>query len=576
MIKGNEARLMKWTEDKLRTKFPAKVREERRGEGLDPDVRPTRDWLRNHGYSGIEGFARRNDMTVSEVLEDICGFEPPERKPLGVRDPESRRLLEEWLEREKELFNQWDDSRVNDARTHIRLLAEVAYEQLGSTNLLQVVRADAGTHSRSLMALFSGLATHLESQGAQSNYTRTLERWAEYLALIDEIDEHKVSGTREMMGYTFARRSPEHSLEPSQVRRCWRQAEGNLEYQALVVMLTAAGIRRAEPTDSTVDKLRLDRDDPYIVFDDDRKTGAATVPIMAGVKIIKERIAELEDKEWWDGTWLFPSKKSEDGSRSAGWVNDVVEELVTEAGVTFPDGGVPTPKHFRSFWYNHYMEARLEWLSHVERVAEEQGVASAEIVDMHYLTDEGERDHFRRFAEAYFAAVFGEEMVHGFDAVAAAREDERDEVVQKAIDDFEGTVRAEFTDTDAENDESSSDTESPAAFDPISARVRDRLRVEHAAACASDTLEGYPLSPTRAGVLVAGQLVWSVLVGVAWGVTGAFHIDPIAGDVAATPGATIGIVLGFALIVRDLPDLDGIEPDDLPAPELCAPSESER
>ncbi|ELZ42020.1 hypothetical protein C463_11441 [Halorubrum californiense DSM 19288] len=565
---------MKWTKDRLRTKFPAKVREERRAEGLEPDVRPTRDWLRTHGYSGIEGFARRNDMTVSEVLEEICGFEPPKQKPLGVRDPEARRLLEEWLEAEEEFFNQWDDDRVNDARTHIRTLAEVAYEQLGSTNLLQVVQAGAGDRPRSLMLLFSGLANRLGSQGGQSNYTRTLERWVEYLALIDEIEGHKVSDLREMMGYTFGRRSPEHSLEPSQVRSCWLQARGNLEYQALFTILGAAGNRRTEPTNITVDQLRLDRDDPYIVFDDDRKTGAATVPIMAGVEALKAWIAELETKEWWDGEWLFPSKKSKDGSRSAGWVNNVVEDLVTEAGVTFPDGEVPTPKDFRSFWYNHYMNARIEWISHVERAAEDQGVASAEIIDMHYLTNRPERDHFRRFAEAYFSAVFGEEAVHGSDAVATARESERDEIVQKAIDDFEGTVQAEFTDTDAETDESTPDSESPAALDPVSALVRTRLRVEHSAACASDTLEGYPLSPTRAGVLGVGLLAWSALAGVAWGLTGAFLIDPIGGDVAATPGATIGIVLGFALIARDLPDLDGIESNGLPGPELSVLPES--
>jgi hypothetical protein len=567
---------MKWTKDRLRTKFPAKVRKKRRAEGLDPDVRPKRDWLRTHGYSGIEGFARRNDMTVSEVLVDICGFEPPKQKSLGVRDPEARRLLEEWLEAEEELFNQWDDGRVNDARTHIRTLAQVAYEHLGSTNLLQVVQAGGGARPRSLMLLFSGLADRLESQGAQSNYTRTLERWVEYLALINEIEEHKVGDLREMMGYTFGRRSPEHSLEPSQVRSCWQQARGNLEYQALFTILGAAGNRRAEPTDTTVDQLRLDRDDPYIVFDDDRKTGAATVPIMAGVGALKAWIAELETKEWWDGEWLFPSKKSKDGSRSAGWVNNVVEDLVTEAEVTFPDGEVPTPKDFRSFWYTHYMNARLEWLSHVERAAEDQGVSSAEIIDTHYLTNRPERDHFRRFAEAYFAAVFGEEEVHGSDAVATARESDRDEIVQKAIDDFEGTIQAEFTDANAETDESSVDSESPAALDPVSALVRTRLRSEHAAACASDTLEGYPLSPTRAGVLGSGLLAWAVLAGLVWGMTGAFHIDPIAGDVAATPGVTIGLVLGFVLIARDLPNLDGVEPDDLSAPDLCVPPETEK
>lgn len=130
---------MRWAEDKLRTKFPAKVREERQAEGLHPDVRPSQEWLRDHGYSGIEGFARRNDMSVTQVLEDICGFDPRPPKPLEIDHAETRRLIEEWLQVEQDIFNQWGDRRVRDARTHFRTLADVDDDELGSTNLLRLV-----------------------------------------------------------------------------------------------------------------------------------------------------------------------------------------------------------------------------------------------------------------------------------------------------------------------------------------------------------------------------------------------------------------------------------------------------
>lgn len=308
---------MRWTEDKLRTKFPAKVREERRAEGLDPDVCPTQEWLRDHGYSGIEGFARRNDMSVTEVLEDICGFDSRPPKPLNIDDAETRRLVEEWLKDEQDTFKQWGDSRIQDARTHFRTLAEVAYDELGSTNLLRLVRSESPTDVHLIMRLFSGLDSHMETQGAQSNYTRSLERWAEYLTLLEEIEDHKISEVRKMMGYSYERKSPEHTLKPKQIRKCWRATE-TLEEKTLLVILTASGTRRAEPTDIETSRLRLDRHDPYIVFDEDRKTGAATVPIMAGVEVIKAWLNELEELEHWNGKWLFPSKKSRDGSRPPG------------------------------------------------------------------------------------------------------------------------------------------------------------------------------------------------------------------------------------------------------------------
>lgn len=548
---------MRWTEERLRTRFPAKVREERRAEGLDPDARPTQEWLRDHGYSGIEGFARRNDMSVTEVLEDICGFDPRPSKPLEINHAETRRLVEEWLEVEQDIFNQWSDRRVQDARTHFRTLANVAYDALGSTDLLRLVRSASPTDVELIMRLFAALDAHLETQGAQSNYTRSLERWADYLALREEIEQHKIDEVRDMMGYTYERRSPEHKLKPKQIRKGWRAAE-TLEEKTLLVILTAAGTRRAEPTDIVTSRLRLDRNDPYIVFDEDRKTGAATVPIMAGVEVIEAWLEELEEMDHWDGKWLFPSKKSSDGSRSAGWVNTTIENIVDRAGVTFPDGETPTPKHFRSFWYNHYISARQEWLAKVEMLADEQGVSSPEIIDLHYLTAKPERDHFRKFAESYFAAVFGNELVHGSEGVREAREEERDEGVQKVIDDYMDDIQAELE--AASSDEDDLTHESPAAGDPISAWTQARLRVEHTAAAASDKLGNYPPSPKRTVAIAAGLGAWAVIVGTFWGLTGVFTINPVSGDVTAAPGAIIGLALGFLLVIADLPDLDRVEP----------------
>lgn len=548
---------MRWTEDKLRTKIPAKIREERRAEGLNPDVRPSQEWLRDHGYSGIEGFARRNGMSVTEVLEDICGFEARPTKPLGIDHAETRRLVEEWLEIEQDTFYEWSENRVRDARTHFRTFAEVAYDELGSTNLLRLVKSPSPTDVDLIIRLCSALASRLETQGAQSNYTRSLERWADYLEIQDVIDEHSIGDVRDMMGYTYERRSPEHDLTPKQIRKCW-QATETLEEKALLVILTVSGIRRAEPTEVETDQLRLDRDDPYIVFDADRKTGSATVPIMAGVEIIEAWLDELEETDWWDGKWLFPSKKSRDGSRPPGWVNDTIEEMVKRAGVTFPDGELPTPKSFRSFWYNHYMSARQEWLAHIEKLADEQGVSSAKIIDLHYLTGKGERDHFRRFAQSYFAAVFGKELVHGINDVLEAREEERDEFVQKAIDDYIDVVRTELENESTDEDDEPAH-ESPAAIEPVSAWTRARLRVEHAAAAASDTLGNYPPSPTRTAAIVGGLSVWAAFIGAIWGVTGVFTINPISGSIVATPGTVIGLVIGLLLVINGIPDLDRVE-----------------
>jgi len=548
---------MRWTEEKLRTQFPAKVREERLAEGLDPDVRPTQEWIRDHGYSGIGGFAQRNDMSVAEVLENICGFEPRKKKALGIRHAQTRRLVKDWLTVEQDTFNTWGDNRVDDARSHFRKLASVAYAEFGSTDLLRIVRSESPADTDLLLRLLSHLSSHLETEGAQSNYTRSLSRWADYLSIVNEIDDHEVDRARKMMGYQFDRRSPEHELEPEQIRKCWEATE-TLEEKALLIILVAAGTRRAEPTNLKISQLRLNQEDPYIVFDDERKTGAATVPIMAGVEVIEAWIDQLEELDYWDGECLFPSKKSRDGTRPPGWVNDTVETIINRAGVTFPDGEVPTPKSFRSFWYNHYSNARQAWLANVEMLADEQGVSSAKVIDLHYLTAKGERDHFRKFAQSYFVAVFGKDQVHDFEDIQEARDSERDEHVQKAIDDFVDDIRDELR--TSSNNEQTSKHESSAATDPISAWARARLRIEHASTMASDKLEYYPPSPKRAVGIATMFGAWAVIFGTFWAYTGIFSIDVLSGQVTAAPGAIIGLVLGFLYIATNLPDLNHTEP----------------
>lgn len=541
---------MKWTEEKLRLKISAAIREELRAEGLDPDVRPTHKWLRQHGYGGIEGYARRNDMSVREVLENLCGFKPRPRKPLGIDHAETRRLVEEWLEVEKNVHHQWSDRRIEDARTHFRSLAEIASDELGSTNLLRILRDDSEIHVKHLYRLFSGIAARLESQGGQSNYTRSLERWADYLVLLDEIDDHKIDKIRDMMGYKYDRRSPEHKLTPKQIRKCWQTTE-TLEEKALMILLVAGGLRRSEPTDLHVGQLRLDREDPYILFDDSRKTGPGTVALMAGSGVLGSWIEHLEELDHWNGKWLFPSKKSSDGSRSGQWVNRVIERLVEDAEISFPDGTEPTPKSFRSFWYEHYSSARQEWLSHIERLAEEQGVSSAKIIDYHYLNGKEERDHFRKFAQSYFAAVFGDELVIGTEDVAEARDPQTDEERQTALGDYVDQIYDGLT-----ADKNESTYESPAAIEPISTWIRTRLRKEHAAAAASLKFEHYPPSPKRAAGLVTALGAWAVVSGTVFGLTGTFIVNPLSGEITAEPGAIIGIAMLLLLLIDQTPDLD--------------------
>lgn len=433
---------MKYTEETLRTKIQAKIREELEAQGLNPDIRPKHQWLRDNGYGGIEGFARRNDMTASEVLIEICGFDDRDRKSLGINHTETLRVVEEWFNCENEVAYQWGVNRVSDARTHIRVIAQITREKLGMTNLLKLVRGDAETATNMLFQIFSGLAQRLETQGAQSNYTRTLARFAKYVCVREGIPPEKnhIKRVRNFMGYSYERKSPEHGLSPTQLYKCWEQAEQieddieRLKVKTVLVLLAGSGVRRGEVVLLTTEHLRLDRDDPYIVFGEERKSGPGLTSIMAGVEIIESWIEYLESCDDWDGKWLFPSTQSGTAYRDESFVNDVIDDLVNKAGIEFADGEKPTPKDFRSFWYELYYEARDTYLSHLEYLADEQGVSSAEVIDKHYMRDKHARDHFRKFAQAYFEEAFGSDHLHGINEVRKHREE--DEEAQLVLNEF--------------------------------------------------------------------------------------------------------------------------------------------
>lgn len=100
----------------------------------------------------------------------------------------------------------------------------------------------------------------------------------------------------------------------------------------------------------------------------------------------------------------------------------------------------------------------------------------------------------------------------------------------------------------------SDEHEAPAASDPATAWARARLFLEHSAAKASDKVE-YPLSRQKAVTLGVGLGLWAVFAGVVWGLSGAFYIDPVRGEVHATPGTVLGLVIATGLIYRNLPEL---------------------
>lgn len=422
----------KWTETYVRRQFPVLVAEELRAEGKSPEIKPTHQWLREHGHLGIQGYASRNDKTVDEVLLEECGFEPRVDRSLPGSHSKTISLVRQWLNDEEETFSRLTDTR--NARTHISRVMEMAQESLGSVDLVRFGREPSGVAVRNAIDLFNQMDDELETEGACYNYGSTLVQFLDYLRLLREIEDHPVEEVLARMDWTYKRQNKELHLDPDQVARAWEAAETPEEH-ALVVVISFAGIRPADVTLVYVEDLRLDRADPRIEFDEDRKNGRGSAAILAGVDVIEEYLNYLED-EWddWNGA-LFPSKRSADGTRSTSWIANRINEIVTRAGITLSDGSTPTATHFRRFWFTAYGEAQSHYLECVGVLGDDQGSDDPQIIASHYLPDQQRRDHLRGYAKNYFdAAVPGDEFLSKED-VSKARESEDES--QAGLDRFE-------------------------------------------------------------------------------------------------------------------------------------------
>jgi hypothetical protein len=328
---------------------------------------------------------------------------------------------------------------------------EISRDALGSSNLLRPARAPSGKNVRLTVDLLGAMNDEFKSEGTRYNYASTLGKFYEYLEMFGEVDSNPVEKVLPRMGWTYTRESPANTLTPEQVQECWKATKSideesvedldtetlreRLVEKVLLLSLAACGERTSEPLMINAhEDIILDPSDPRVCFDHERKNDAGTVPIMAGLDYFEQYI-ELLDEEGYE--MLFPSEQSADGTRSGTWVGDRIEEIVDRAGVRFPDGSKPRPKHFRQFWFNEYIDAYEAYIAKIEDVAAEQSSASAEIVDKHYLASRRERDNFRRFACAHFETAFPTDVVVSPEEIAEARNDSNDNS-QTTIGDFTG------------------------------------------------------------------------------------------------------------------------------------------
>lgn len=94
-------------------------------QGLDPNTKPTHRWLRENGFSGIQNYADRNDMTIDEVLLNKLSFDPVEYT-FGVNHKQTRIQLNRFITEEREDYHKWNNVTVDTVKSRLKTVTQAS------------------------------------------------------------------------------------------------------------------------------------------------------------------------------------------------------------------------------------------------------------------------------------------------------------------------------------------------------------------------------------------------------------------------------------------------------------------
>lgn len=398
----------KWTEEYMRERFPAEVREKRLEQGLDPTQKPGHRWLQNNGFRSFLRRARELGYTPDEFLLEKCGFE--ERSAdWPCTNPETIEHVEEWLDYHEQTGERINGRTIKQARTHLRQCMEIAEERIGTSDLLKLGREELTVSVQRAKCLMEGLKEEYPNSGTRQNYVTTLRDFIAEKHDEGVIDHDPMTPLVARSGWSGERERPKHVATTDHVLAYFQACETRVE-QMLILTLAGHGFRTSGVSgEETIDAYVFDAETPHVDFTKDRKNGEGRVPQVVGVDFSRNYLETLSRDPDYNGH-IFPSDRSGDGARSDQWVRDKTAEIGERTDVTLSNGEKLTPKHFRQFWYTEFAKAYSEWLDRADTVASMQGSASGRVAAESYFGDSAWFDHYIKFVRPKLKSAFPDEI----------------------------------------------------------------------------------------------------------------------------------------------------------------------
>lgn len=387
-------------------------------DGLDPSNPPTQSWMMERGFTGYrQAIPYHLDKTFLQFCNEDLGIEHGNGHiyEIDVEHARTEELAYRWAERHRLGRKNLALATAKTDLQGIDRIAGALREVHGDDDLLHLGSDDVTEPEA--FEVFLDAFDHLDAQYNERTMKvihTALKLFYRYLKKRrNPVTFNPMLGLRDEYSWNELEVDPE-GLPPETVNALARVAE-TVEERAIVVLLCAAGLRRAEVARMHRDMINFDPefvDTPLIEFET-RKNGPSTVNLVFGVNTLRERIEQLEDENGddWDG-YLFPSPYRYKDHFAVSTIGKKLDELAeralkeTDVDVLLEDGRLPTPQTARRFWYNQYSMG-VDFLAEVARsIASEQGSRDPQVVLTNYLSERRRveilRDHMAEtLAEAF-------------------------------------------------------------------------------------------------------------------------------------------------------------------------------
>ncbi len=372
--------------------YEREIAPERRRDGYDPteDI-PSYQWLVEHGYSGLQYAVREHhQLTLSEFFTQAVGITENDSEDdyeWGVQNEQVIEYLKQYFRSQER--GSAAESTLRSKRSRLAQFLRYYEDLHGTAAIVSRITdvADQPEEIQRVTAVFDALDEKLESNDAKRRYRSDIDDL--YSWLVD-----RGYGTFNPVRYDHEwdvaeRDNP--ALSPVQVGQLAAATE-DTEERLIVFGLCAWGLRRSELASLHVRNVELQADSSHLTFET-RKNGPGTVALIYGQIALEDRIAQLSDRDDWNG-YFFSSSDARRDHVTGETINRRFKTIAARADVRVR-GDLPTSKMGRRFWYSTYADAVETVIDRLQSVAYEQGSSDPMVVFQNYLSEEKRRGYLR-------------------------------------------------------------------------------------------------------------------------------------------------------------------------------------